>query len=382
MGVSTGEKAHGQAVMGANLMAFSSIPVIDISALRSSEPSAWRATAQEIGRACEQVGFFYIKGHGIPADLIERTYALSRQFHSSPVEKKTTVHIRHSQGLRGWFPTTAEDDDDDPELYRLVPADPDYDFLTRPRLFDSLELAQEVAEDDPDYLAGSILTVPNQWPDWIPGFRDQIMEYYNAVTEVGYLLCRAFEIHLGLPEATFRSMTDRATSALRLLHYPENDLPLNNQHLGIGVHSDFEFFTILNQQGPGLQVMNAADEWVEAPPIDGTFIVNIGDMLEALTNGCFKATQHRVVNLGKERFSLPLFFAANYDAVIEPIPQFVSEEHPARYGRIIAGEHLAGFTVKGAKHLRKKVLNGELKIDFKIHVTNPFQRKAVNEFND
>ncbi|WP_252171335.1 isopenicillin N synthase family oxygenase [Sphingopyxis sp. USTB-05] len=352
-----------------------------MSGLRSESASVRAAVANEIGLACEQVGFFYIKNHGIPGSVIERTYALSKQFHASPLEKKTAVNARHSQGVRGWFPTSADDDDDDPELYRLVPADPDYDFLTRPRLFDTLDLAQEVAEDDPDFLAGNVLTVPNQWPDWIPGFRDGVMEYYDAVKEIGDLLFRAFAIYLALPEATFLSMTDRATSYLRLLHYPENDLPMDNQHLGIGVHSDFECFTILNQRSAGLQVMNAADEWVAAPPIDGTFIVNIGDMLEALTNGRFKATQHRVVNQGEERFSLPLFFATNYDTVIEPLPQFVSADQPARYGSIIAGEHLAGFMIKGAKHLRKKVVNGELKVDFPIHTTNPFQRKAVNEFD-
>ena len=84
---------------------------------------------------------------------------------------------------------------------------------------------------------------------------------------------------------------------------------MSPKHLGISAHSDFECFTILNQRSPGLQVMNSADEWVEAPPIDGTFIVNVGDLMEGWTNGRFKATQHRVVNIGKERYSLPLFFA-------------------------------------------------------------------------
>ncbi|USI77597.1 isopenicillin N synthase family oxygenase [Sphingopyxis sp. USTB-05] len=378
MDVGAGEKTDGHGAMNAKLMPFSSIPVIDISALRTSDPVARHATAERIGLACEQVGFFYVKNHGIPESVIERAYALSKEFHHSSNQQKSRVHVRNSQGVRGWTPTTADDDDDDPELYRLADADPDYDYLTRPRLFDTLDLAGEIAEDDPDYLAGDILLVPNQWPDWIPGFRDGVMEYYDAVKEIGDLLFRAFELRLDLPNGFFAGMTTKTASQLRLLHYPENDLPMDNQHLGIGVHSDFECFTILNQRSAGLQVMNAADEWVAAPPIDGTFIVNIGDMLEALTNGRFKATQHRVVNQGKERFSLPLFFATNYDTVIEPLPQFVSADQPARYGSIIAGEHLAGFMIEGTKHLRKKVVNGELQINFKIHSTNPFQRKAVN----
>ena len=121
---------------------------------------------------------------------------------------------------------------------------------------------------------------------------------------------------------------------------------------------------------------------MEAPPIPGTFIVNIGDLLEGWTNGLFKATQHRVVNTGKERYSIPLFFTVDYHTVVEPLPLFVSPERPAGYGRIVSGEHLAGFSLNEYKHLRRRVFSGELKPQFPIHAEheNPFKRKAVNEF--
>ena len=368
------------AEMGAKLMAFSSIPVIDISALRGDDMAAAKAAADEIGRACETVGFFYIKNHGVPEALIQRTYELSRRFHYSPREQRETVHIRESRGTRGWVPVTSEDDDGDPELYRLVEPNPDHDYLTHPRLHAAFDLSREIPEDDPDFLAGNLMLVPNQWPSWIPEFREQVMEYYDAVTAVGMQLFRAFAMRLGLPLDFFETLTTKAPSQLRLLHYPPNDLPMDNKNLGIGAHSDFECFTILNQLAPGLQVMNANDEWVAAPPIDGTFIVNVGDLLEGWTNGRFKATQHRVVNTGKERFSMPLFFAVDYYTEIEPLPAFVSETNPAKYNRIVAGDHLAGFSVNGAKHLRKKIVRGELTIDFPIHSENPFKRKAVNEY--
>lgn len=368
------------AEMGAKLLAFSAIPVVDIGPLFGDDRAAMEATAREIGQACETVGFFYIKNHGVSEALIERTYALSRRFHESPVEQKARVHIRNSPGTRGWVPITDEDDDGDPELYRLVEPAPGADYMTRPRLHGAFDLAPELPADDPDFLAGNLMLVPNQWPDWIPGFREQVLEYYDAVNSVGRRLFRAFAVSLGLPEDFFARLTLKTPSQLRLLHYPANDRPMDNDHLGIGAHSDFECFTILNQQAPGLQVMNAADEWVAAPPIPGTFIVNIGDLLEGWTNGRFKATQHRVVNTGKERFSMPLFFAVDYHTVIEPLPQFVSAENPPKYERIVAGDHLAGFSVHFAKHLRKKILSGELKIDFPIHSENPFKRKAVNEY--
>ena len=368
------------AEMGAKQMPFSSIPVIDIAALRGGDRAAMEATAAEIGRACEAVGFFYIKNHGIPEALIARTYALSKQFHYSPVSQKAAVHMRHSPGTRGWVPVSGDDDDGDPELYRLVEPNPDHDYLTKPRLHEAFDVALEIPEDDPDFLAGNLMLVPNQWPDWIPEFREQVMEYYDAVQDVGRQLFRAFAIRLGLPDDFFVNMARKAPSQLRLLRYPPNDLPMDNDHVGIGAHSDFECFTILNQQAPGLQVMNTADEWVAAPPIDGTFIVNVGDLLEGWTNGRFKATQHRVVNTGKERFSMPLFFAVDYHTVIEPLAPFVSEDNPPKYNRIVAGDHLAGFSVNGAKHLRRKIVRGELKIDFPIHKENPFKRKAVNEY--
>jgi isopenicillin N synthase-like dioxygenase len=365
--------------MGAKFMAFSEIPVIDISALRGSDPDAALAAAEEIGRACETAGFFYIKNHGVPEALIQRIYELSRIFHASPIPQKSTVHVRNSPGTRGWVPLSSDDDDGDPEFYRLVEPNPDNDYLAQPRLHAAFDVALELADDDPDFLAGNVMLVPNQWPDWIPGFRAEVMEYYDAVSQVGQQLFRSFAMRLGLSHEFFEKLTRKAPSQLRLLHYPANDLPMDKEHMGIRAHSDYECFTILHQQSPGLQVMNAADEWVAAPPIPGTFIVNVGDLLEGWTNGRFKSTQHRVVNTGKERYSLPLFFAVDYYTVIEPLPQFVSPDNPPRYNRIVAGDHLAGFSLNAAKHLRRKVVRGELQLGFPIHSENPFRRKAVNE---
>ena len=366
--------------MGAKLLAFSAIPVIDISALAGADRAALEATAAEIGRACETVGFFYIKNHGIPEALIDRTYELSRQFHASPDALKRTIHIMHSPGTRGYVPAGDKDDDGDPEIYRLVEPNPDHDYLTKPRLHAAFDVALPIGEDDPDFQAGNLMLVPNQWPDWIPGFEAEVMTYYDAVTAVGQRLFHAFTVALGLPEDFFAKLSTKSPSQLRLLHYPPNDRPMDNDNLGIGAHSDFECFTILHQNAPGLQVMNAADEWVAAPPIPGTFIVNVGDLIEGWTNGRFKATQHRVVNTGKDRYSMPLFVTVDYHTVVEPLPQFVSPDNPPKYNRIVAGDHLAGFSVNGAKHLRKKICLGELKIDFPVHRENPFKRKAVNEF--
>ncbi len=376
-----GAEEQTQGSMGAAKMPFTAIPVIDIGALFSTNEAERRAVAQEIGKACEDVGFFYIRNHGVPQTLIDKAYAQSAAFHHSPIELRERVHVRNSQGNRGWLPSTLDYEDPDPELYRLSPApeDPRDDHLGHPRLHQAFDSSIEIAHDDPDYLAGNLMLVPNQWPDWLPGFREDVQSYYAAVTNVGNQLFRAFAMALGLPETFFIEKATKPSSQLRLLHYPPNDRPMDRQNLGIGAHSDFECFTILNTSGPGLQVMNSADEWVEAPPLPGCFIVNIGDLIEGWTNGLFKATQHRVVNTGVERYSLPLFFAVDYHTVVEPLPQFVTPERPSGYTRIVAGDHLACFSILDTKHLRKRILTGELKVDFPLHQENPFKRKAVNE---
>ena len=373
----------GSGAMGAKLLAFTEIPVIDISALAGNDKSGIAATAREIGAAARNVGFFNIRGHGIPAELIERTYALSRAFHTAALDRRMEVHVERSPGTRGYTPSSVQWTDPDPELHRLVEPDPgDFDFLSKPLLHAAFDVSLELDDNDADYRAGNLMLVPNQWPAWLPEMRAEVMDYYDAVTVVGERLFRAFAIALNLPETFFTVRTSKPPSQLRLLYYPANDLPMNNTNLGIGAHSDFECFTVLHHKSAGLQVMNAANEWIDAPPIPGTFTVNIGDLLEGWTNGLFKATQHRVVNTGKERYSLPLFFAVDYDTVVEPLPQFVDAANPAAYNRIVAGKHLAGFSVNACKHLRRKIRAGELAIDFPIHKKNPFKREAVNEFVD
>ncbi len=369
--------------MGAKLLPFTEIPVIDISALAGNDRGAIEATARTIGEAARDVGFFNISGHGIPPDLVERTYALSRTFHTAPLDQRMEVHVARSPGTRGYIPSSVQWTDPDPEIHRLVEPDPDgYDFLTKPLLHAAFDVSLDLGEDDPDFRAGNLMLVPNQWPTWLPEMRGAVMDYYEAVASVGRRLFRAFAIALGLPETFFLDRASKPPSQLRLLYYPPNTLPMNNANLGIGAHSDFECFTILHHRSAGLQVMNAANEWVDAPPIPGTFTVNIGDLLEGWTNGLFKATQHRVVNTGAERLSLPLFFAVDYDTVVEPLPRFVDAAHPAAYNRIVASKHLAGFSVNACKHLRRRIRAGELSIDFPIHTENPFKRKAVNEYAD
>jgi isopenicillin N synthase-like dioxygenase len=154
-------------------------------------------------------------------------------------------------------------------------------------------------------------------------------------------------------------------SQLRLLHYPATLAQATTttaSDWGISAHTDYECFTILYATTPGLEVLNSEGRWIDAPPLPDAFVINIGDMLEALSNGRFIATPHRVRNIPNERFSFPLFCSLDYDTVIEPLPNFVTPNEPAKYPRYIAGDHLLAQTMKTFGYLQRLQESGVLSL--------------------
>jgi isopenicillin N synthase-like dioxygenase len=225
-----------------------------------------------------------------------------------------------------------------------------------PDLKESFDTALDLPADDPDYLAGNPMLGPNVWPE-IPGFADAVTAYYHAVLEVGQLLLRSFAVALAEEPDRFARHATKTFSHLGLVYYPYD--PDAEGRLGVSAHSDYECFTLLKTTGPGLEVLNGAGEWIDVPPIPGTFIVNIGDMLELWTNGEFIATSHRVRNVTEERYSFPLFFNVDYHTVVEPLPRFASRDGRAR-SPLRAGEHLFAQTAQTFGYLRSRVERGEL----------------------
>ncbi|MEM6622321.1 MAG: 2-oxoglutarate and iron-dependent oxygenase domain-containing protein [Pseudomonadota bacterium] len=332
------------------------LPVIDLSGLFNGNPEP---VAAALGQAARTSGFFYITNHGIPQSQIDAVFAASKQFHEMPRTYKMRYWCGFSTNHRGYVPFE-ENGSDFPKTINFN---------------DAWDMSFEAPADHPDNVAGYRMTGPNIWPD-LPGWQDTVSGYYDAIFGLGQRLLEAFAMALDVDVAELRQFITNPTSQLRMLRYIENDLPATKEMVGIGAHSDFECFTILLQGGPGLQVMNAEDIWVEAPPIPGTFIVNIGDVFEAWSGGQFKSTQHRVVNIGKERYSFPLFFGLDYDAVIEPLAKFRTPETLEKYPPMKAGDHLMRMTIGGFRYLQDAVNCGVFTPDYEVPDENPFKREA------
>lgn len=307
---------------------FDVVPVVDITGLASADPAQRRAVAGRLGQAARDVGFLYVRGHGLPDDLYEGVLAAARGFFGQPMDAKLAAYIGRSVNHSGYVPEGEE-----------VFADGKID---RKEAFD-------VNLDAPE--GGAPMLGPNLWPD-APDFREPVGAYYSAVAGLARRLFRGFALALDLPEDHFDPHLKRPPSQLRLIHYPFD--PQAADARGIGAHTDYEFFTILRSTEPGLEVMNGDGRWIDAPPQPGCFVINIGDMLEAWTNGVFTATSHRVRKVQAERYSFPFFAACDYDTVVAPHPSFVSAERPARYPALVSGEHLYAQTVSTFAYLKAK----------------------------
>ena len=332
------------------------LPVIDLSGLWTGDEAS---VAKALGQAARTSGFFYITNHGIAQEMIDALFAASKEFHDQPRSYKMKYWCGFSTNHRGYVPFEENG----------------ADFPKKINFHEAWDLSYEAPEDHPDHVAKWRMTGPNVWPD-LPGWQETVSGYYDAVFSLGLRLLDALALELEVDPAELRQHITCPTSQLRMMRYLENDAPATEEMVGIGAHSDFECFTILLQGSPGLQVMNAEDYWVEAPPIPGTFIVNIGDIFETWSGGQFKSTQHRVVNTGKARYSFPLFFGLDYHAVAKPLEKFRTPEIDEKYPPLKAGEHLMRMSVGGFRYLNEMHKKGLLPLDYEIPDENPFKREA------
>lgn len=332
------------------------LPVVDLTGLFNGDIES---VARELGSAARTSGFFYISGHGIPQSTIDAVFEASKQFHSMPRSYKMKYWCGFSTNHRGYVPFEENGSD----------------FPDRINFNEAWDMSFEAPANHPDYLAKWRMTGPNVWPD-LDGWKETVSTYYDAVFSLGLKLLDALALELGVEASDLRQHINCPTSQLRMLRYIENTQESSETAVGIDSHSDFECFTILAQGAPGLQVMNSEDYWVEAPPLPGTFIVNIGDIFETWSGGLYKSTQHRVVNTGKSRYSFPLFFGLDYHTIVQPLEKFRTPETLEKYPPIKAGEHLMRMTVPTFRYMHELEKSGDMDLKYEIPEESPFKREA------
>ena len=317
---------------------FDEIPVIDVAALTGGDSQQRAATVAALGQAAREVGFFYVTGTGIGTQEFTDLLTVTQAFFALPIEEKMRVYIGNSSNHRGYVPEGEEG----------------ANGYTKDRK-EAYDLSQDLPADDPDYLAGNPMLGPNQWPE-LPGFASAVARWYTCVFELGLTLMAGFESALELPAGTLVDHVTKPPSQLRLVYYPYN--PEAEDAIGIGAHTDYECFTLLKPTAPGLEVLNGAGKWIDVPPLDDAFVVNIGDLLELWTGGQFVATSHRVRKVVEERYSFPLFFNVDYDTVVTTLPQFAQPDVEPLSLR--AGEHLYAQTIQTFQYLQRRLEAGEI----------------------
>lgn len=279
------------------------LPLIDVTALgNGGDP---REVAAQINRACREQGFFYVVGHGIDPALVQRLETLSREFFAREEADKLRWRMElGGRAWRGYFPLGGE----------LTSSRPDWK--------EGLYLGTELDDSAPQVQARTPVHGANLFPD-VPQLRETILDYMAAVTALGHRLMAGIALSLGLDAQFFaQRYTAEPLILFRLFNYPSQPVPEGlDVQWGVGEHTDYGVLTLLHQDRIGGLQVRTPQGWIDAPPVPGAFVCNIGDMLERMTGGLYRSTPHRVVRntSGTDRLSFPLFFDPNYHARVQPI---------------------------------------------------------------
>jgi isopenicillin N synthase-like dioxygenase len=285
-------------------MSLAGLPVIDVSPLvtRTGDRSQ---VSSEIARACRDSGFFYIAGHGVDEGLQRQLEDASRRFFAQDLETKMAIAMaRGGRAWRGYFPVGAE----------LTSGKAD--------LKEGIYFGAELPPDHPRVKDGTPLHGANLFPRSVPELREAVLGYIDAMTRLGHALMGGIASSLGLESSYFADhYTWEPLTLFRIFNYPGNPaLPDDEPRWGVGEHTDYGLLTILKQDDTGGLQVKSRGGWRPAPPIPGTFLCNIGDMLDRMTAGQYRSTPHRVQNVTRrDRLSFPFFFDPNFDAQVRPI---------------------------------------------------------------
>eukprot|EP01098_Paradermamoeba_levis_P004297 TRINITY_DN1848_c0_g1_i2.p1 TRINITY_DN1848_c0_g1~~TRINITY_DN1848_c0_g1_i2.p1 ORF type:complete len:351 (-),score=115.65 TRINITY_DN1848_c0_g1_i2:108-1088(-) len=308
---------------------FQSLPIIDISALVKDGATAEekKKVGDELTRACREVGFFYVKGHGVSQEFIDGVFKIVKEFFDKPAEEKKKIKMNAKSFPRGYQALGENVTQYQKDWHEAI----------------DLYREGEVKDNSP---GAKTFAHPNLWPSDPSSFEPTIKKYIEEMKELGKQIMQGVALGLNLePNFFVDNYTNDTFWVMRIIGYPPLSSANGNQEVGVscGEHTDYGWLTIVNQDATegALRVQNVKGEWITAEPIPGTFVMNIGDMLKVWSNGTFQSTKHKVINEGKRyRISIPFFYEPNFEALIEPHSLFVDEKNEAKFKGIKYGDHL------------------------------------------
>ena len=282
------------------------------------------AFAQALGRSFEEYGFAVIADHGIPQDLIARAEQKAKEFFALPDEVKRKYALGQG-GARGYTPFGIE--------------------TAKGHKAHDLKEFWHVGRDLPEGHNFSDVMAPNVWPEEVPGFRETFQELYETFDRTGLKILSAIARYLGVDENYFTETVREGNSVMRLLHYPPQPEP-TGEHIRAGAHEDINTITLLlGAEEAGLELLTRDGRWIPVSPKSGELVINIGDMLQRLTNGKLRSTSHRVVNPSPDRasharYSMPFFLHFRPDFIIEALPGTVPEGEEPKWPPISSHDYL------------------------------------------
>lgn len=305
-----------------------SIPIIDLHDALSLGAPRSADVARQLRAAAMASGFFYIRQHGVPDELVNGQFDLARRLLELPQATREALSVRHSKIFRGYESLGEQT----------------LDAQARPDVKESFYCGMNYPSDHPYVLAGYQTYGPNQWPAEVPEAPAHCERYIQTLLSLSRRLMQLLALSLNLPETHFDDTSNSPMVTLRMIRYPAHPDDADDRTFGAGAHTDWGAITILAQDSHGgLEVCMPDGSWIPATPQPGCFVVNLGDMIPRWTNGLYHSNPHRVRNLhsqGRARFSIPFFYEPDYLARIEPLPGTVAPGETPRFAPCTAGEHL------------------------------------------
>ncbi len=304
------------------------IPVIDLTLALASGGERSQEVARQMRTAAMATGFFYVRNHGISADMLAQQFDLTRELMSLPLPVRQALSAHNSKTMRGFMAMGTQT----------------LDEAAKPDLNECFYCGMAYPADHPYVLAGYQTYGGNQWPIEVPRAAAQCEAYIQAMLALSRQLMRLLALSLNLSESYFDATSQSPMVTLRMLRYPPHPADADQLTFGAGAHTDWGALTLLAQDGHGgLEVALPDGSWLAAPPIPGTFIVNLGDMMPRWTNGLYRSSMHRVRNTlssGQARYSIPFFYEPDYMAQIVAVPGTLTPGEQPLFDACTAGEHL------------------------------------------